>query len=659
MLRKVVLLTLWLGGFAVSLLLLQDRLTNPDYLVPVDLTIQTSGSLSRAPEFLRVIPGGELDDAKEAMAVSGDSYSIRFSRIAQSVAFRVWTMSDKDKVTSAHVVVGSHSHAYEAATWAEHWEWRAEAEGGIWILKDRLVDTPSVLARLGDRYRVMNWPGDLALFKAFVIDKPWILSLDALFCLAGVLLILFEKRVMAFSSQRLPARDKVPGWVLFLALLLLVVLVRLPTMNQVSSGDQATYLTIGHGMSQGAKLYVDVWDTKSPGFFLFYSWVLGIASSLVFMNLIGALLIALTGWLLGRIATSLGSYGTLTAITYILVSSVFETNFAVTPEQLVVFCSASAVILILQGSTPALFLAGVSLGWALVCKYPSGLEFVGLGLWWLVRSLRNKVSGGRIAWGALAAMGGALFSVVAVIAWFWVNGTLMNWWRDNVVFDLFSYAGKNSVRGVGEALFFLVKTYPVFIFLALSGVWVLWRVRSNSDLVWLVALWSASSFLAILMPAHGEPQYWFQLWGVLSLLVPLGLKMWTDKSGPRSEAIPVALMALFLTSSARLQYDKPDLATEVSRVLQASMQPGDRFFALSGPPQAAHFLLNSPPLSKYVHGYGRSDQEMQRIFDERPRFLLTGTDYAYKSQWRQEFQQYHLIARIAYCEIYERNRPNT
>lgn len=657
MIRKCALLALFTLGFGLSLLFLQDRLTKEEYLTSVEVTLQVSTPFAQLPQFLRVTPGGEFDDAKEWFQTTPNGYSFRFSRIAQSVAFRVFEARDRDKLINVAVKVGSEDHLFSGDLFTRSWEWKPEAEGGLWVLKDRIVAVGSVLRFLGDRFRVMNWPGDLTVLTRFVSDQSSILAIHLALFLMGVLLIFFEDRIVRFLDR---GRFSLPtqGWPLFATLVLVALVVRHATLTLISSGDQATYLTIGHLMNQGSLLYRDVWDTKSPGFFLFYSWILRLGSNLFVLNLAGTLLIAATGWALAKIARTLGTAPLFTGVTYVLISSVFETNFAVTPEQLVVLCSSLAILSILRGTTLSLFFSGLFLGCAFVCKYPAGLEFVGLGLWWFFLSIRRRLTVNRLVAGAFCAMAGALSVVFAVVLWFVLNGNFVHLWQDNILFDLFHYAGKNTLAGVLQTLLFFVRTYFVFVVLAAIGFAVILRNRKTSDLGLLLAFWTPVSVMAILMPAQGEVQYWFQLWGVLALSVPFGLEWLNRKSLPRGLLLPAALMILFLTASARIEYDKPDLANEVSTFLRPMLTPADKIFVLSGNAQAAYFLLDRAPPTKYVHGYARPEAEMERIFSLSPRFLVLGGDYAFKARWRIELKSYHLARRISYVEIYERNSPS-
>ena len=652
MTRKLLLLLLVTIGFATSLLFLQDRLTKEEYLTPVEIVLKSIAPLSQTPQFLRIIPGGELDDAKESFKRDSADYSFKFSRIAQSVAFRLFDQNDGGKIQTIMVKVGTNVHEYSGQDIAKNWEWKPEDKGGLWILKERIVDVPSVLRFLGDRYRVMNWPGDLTILMRFLADQSRILVIHATLFLICILLIFFEDSIIRYLSRKDRFSSLEKGWGLFATFLVATLLVRHVTLGLISSGDQATYLTIGQAMNHGVQLYRDAWDTKSPGFFLYYSLVLRLGDNLIISNVVGALLIAATGLALANIARKLGSSAVLTGLTYVLISSVFETNFAVTPEQLVVFCSSIALLFILRGTLPALLGAGVFLGSALVCKYPAGLEFVGLGSWWLFLSVRRKVPVARIVAGGLVAMAGALVPIGATVLWFSASGTLGNLWTDNILFDLFKYAGKNSLSSVFQSASFFIKTYFVFVLLAIIGFVVAFGRRKDSDLSSLLFFWTPTSLIAVLMPAQGEAQYWFQFWGVMALCIPLGLGWWNRRSTCGS-VVPVLLMVVFLVASARIQYDKPDLPAEVSKFLAGKLKSADQFFVLGGSAQAAYFLTDRTPPSKYVHGYGRPDSEMKRILEAKPRFIVEGTDYEFKAKWRTELANYKLVQRVGYYEIYE------
>src|SRR5437016_1676680 len=61
-----------------------------------------------------------------------------------------------------------------------------------------------------------------------------------------------------------------------LAVMGVVVLVGLPTLNFQYGPDQALFAYIGRHLPRGEALYVDVWDVKPPGIF----WVYALAADL-------------------------------------------------------------------------------------------------------------------------------------------------------------------------------------------------------------------------------------------------------------------------------------------------------------------------------------------------------------------------------------------
>jgi hypothetical protein len=676
--KKLVLVILVLLGFGTSMLYLQNRATNPRYLIPVKINIYARSPFSRTPEFLKLNPNDEYDDAKEPFQAEGLHYTFSSSRIMKSVAVRLANQAEANKIFQIVVSLGDRAFTYDGSDIAAHWGFRAEKSTVLLELKDRLQYSKSVLARIGQHYSVMNWPGDRTLLSRFFRDQPWIFILHLLLFAACLAVIFVERPLQRLFSRaplgRVNGRINASPWaqslLLFCLFFMVAFVIRFLTLNQTTSMDEGTFITIGERVAKGAALYRDVWDTKSPGFFFYYALVLSVAHSLFLVKLIGLVVTSLTALVLGWIIKKLVHDGSptvpiLTGLSYILVSSIADSNFCINPEQLVVLFSGLSIVMILRDDLLSIFVVGISLGLSFIIKYPAGLDLAAVGILWLIFSLRKGRSLTSLLPAAGVALVGFLVPFLMTIFYFNLRGILDVFFRNNLFFDLTSYSRRMTIQGILSNCQVFIKNYWPFAILGLIGFVCLVRSKPLRKLAAIVGIWGLSSLAAILLPSQQNINYWFQFWGALSLAVPFGvievLRWFGDVPASRerfSSALVVvsAVAILTVTATTWIQFNKENYPLEIAETLSGRIEPQDRIFILWPSAQVDYFYLDMMPPSPYVHGFGRPDSEVKRVFDLKPRFLVTTEDYNFKQQWESELNAFHLLYRAGSFEVFERNQ---
>lgn len=673
-LKKLVFIILTFFGFGTSLMFLQNHATNPKYLVPVQVRITAKTPLLRAPEFLKLNITDDYDDAKEVFQLRGLEYSFSSSRIMKSFALRLANQDEVSKISLIQVSLGDRAFTYDGKDISAHWGLRAEKETVLLELKDRLQYSKSLLSLISSRYSVMNWPGDKALILRFFQDKPWIFLLPFTLLFLSLLIIFLEVPLRRLFDRGLLARSPVSPWarslVLFCLFFLLSLLIRFPTLSQTTSMDEGTFITIGDRIAKGATLYRDVWDPKSPGFFFYYSLVLSLFHSLFMVKLVGLIVTSLTAlvlsWIMTRVvADRLRVTPVLAGVTYVLISSIADPNFCINPEQLVVMFSGIAILMILRDDLLSIFLAGLFLGLSFISKYPAGLDLAAVGILWLVFSLRKGRSPVSLLPSAGLAIVGFLVPSLMVVLFFYFHGTLNEFLRGNLFFDLTSYSQRLTTQGVLSNIGLFFKGFWPFAILGLIGLVSLLRSSSWRKMAVIAGFWGLSSLATILLPSQRNMNYWFQLWGALSLIIPFGiievLRWFGDVPASQSRfssalAVVSMVAVLLVTASAWMQFTRENYPWEIAQALSGRIKPQDQIFILPPSAQVAYFYLGKMPPSKYVHGFGRPDAEMQRVFNLRPRFFVTTEDYDFKQQWEMEFSRFHLFYRSGSFEVFEHNQ---
>jgi 4-amino-4-deoxy-L-arabinose transferase-like glycosyltransferase len=66
--------------------------------------------------------------------------------------------------------------------------------------------------------------------------------------------------------------------------------------------DESWYLLVGQRLSDGARLYVDVWDRKPPGLFFIYAIAAKFSNSIIAYQIMAWLSASLTAFLVARMA---------------------------------------------------------------------------------------------------------------------------------------------------------------------------------------------------------------------------------------------------------------------------------------------------------------------------------------------------------------------
>ncbi len=393
---------------------------------------------------------------------------------------------------------------------------------------------------------------------------------------------------------------RITRYIPVLFLLLLVVLLRLPNLTEPYwYGDEGIYLTIGTSLKQGAKLYTDIVDHKTPLIYylamvpnqmwfrvLLLAWMM--VTTVVFYYLAKRITRSLLASVVGTVVfiafTTLPRFegnipnGELFLMGWVLLAAYLATFYR--PWQ-AVWSDRRLPAKPTQPFTQLGLVAaiGASLGVAVLIKVPALFDAIAVASigWWsgwaqiiatlkarlLTKSQRQLVPAViNTVWPALVPsvlMGvGVVLMVVLSAMYFTVRGSLPAYLQFGLLYN-FHYAGNWSLNLTPAwlALFFTLPikaliVAAVVLVLTLGSGWLRPKVQ------WLLG-WTMLALFACLLSNRPYPHYFLQLFPPVALLVSVVVASLTKKAHWRllsmtmiSEVVMIAIVTGLILASMRL-----------------------------------------------------------------------------------------------------------
>ena len=227
--------------------------------------------------------------------------------------------------------------------------------------------------------------------------------------------------------------ESLPRWWPYALIVCACFLIRLPTFgNPVLEFDEQLYLLVGDRMLHGHLPYVDLWDRKPIGLFLFYAGVrLFGGSGIVQYQIAATLCVAITAsfiWTISRRTVRMIP-AFVVALAYVLFLNVLSGTGGQASVIYNAFtaCAAWAAFRSNDTHRPArivwmAMLAMAMIGIAIQFKYTPIVEGMFLGCWFVGRLRQAGMPLPRIAGVALAMITLALLPTFAAVAWYaWIG----------------------------------------------------------------------------------------------------------------------------------------------------------------------------------------------------------------------------------------------
>lgn len=305
--------------------------------------------------------------------------------------------------------------------------------------------------------------------------------------------------------------------------------------DDAAETDPSLYALIGHELLGGRQLYSDLWDHKPPAIYLIYAateLVVGYGpQQFYFLNVaawtLGLLGLYHAGKILGGPPAGLCA-GTLWTILVILPEWFSQPNTEVFVNVALIW---SCCILLRMSITPSRWLAclfGACVGAASLFKHVAIAPAALLALGYIIGSRRTE-GGPRLAlWHMLMAAAASSLPWLVCIGWFWIRGTLGDFYDAVFVFNRY-YSGDwaSNLTRIFESDH---EAHLLVIVLVCALVQYAPGAQANRTqrMGWLMlAGWAVGCEIAIALPGRWLRHY-FQVWlpvyalaGGLVLTLPL------------------------------------------------------------------------------------------------------------------------------------------
>jgi hypothetical protein len=320
------------------------------------------------------------------------------------------------------------------------------------------------------------------------------------------------------------------------AVLLLLLVMRLPSLVQPAGGDQGLYVYAGQRVLAGDVMYRDMWDQKPPAIAFLYAglWRIWPRESLVAgADLAAAVVVVWLLVVLGRRHLSVNAgYGA--AAIYLLfgdpylqrLSGIYVRGQC---EPFIALAVTASLVLVSHPSRRPRHLAaaGAALAMAFWLKYNAAAYAlpVGLGVWaWSRASARHwRATVTDLTWVGL----GFMIVAAAVIGYFALNGALLDLRLATLDYNLRysneTYDGKTTMLRYVVTFPFIRARVDMIWFLGGLGALLAAR-RATSDRSTLVILgWVAAAIVSIAINgSRSLPNYFVQAAPALALAASAG-----------------------------------------------------------------------------------------------------------------------------------------
>jgi hypothetical protein len=330
---------------------------------------------------------------------------------------------------------------------------------------------------------------------------------------------------------------------LWIAIVLGLLVLRLPSLAQPIGGDQGLYAYEGQRLLHGGVPYIDMWDQKPPAIALVYAILWRVwphpsvvaAADLVAAGLVAWLLIVLGK----RLHTATVGYGA--AAIFLLFGNPYLSRLAgihvrAQCETFIALAATAALVLV---SVPRrrrrhLWAAGICLGVACWLKYNAIVLVAPLVVLMLAQHPFDVVSGVRaarlapsIARDFAVVMAGSLSVTALVLGYFALNGGLTDLRLATIDYNLQysreTYGGVWAAATHVLAMPILRARVEMLWFLAGLGTLLL-IMRRVDRWTFVVMTWLAAALVSIAINgARDLPQYFVQAHPALALLASAGL----------------------------------------------------------------------------------------------------------------------------------------
>lgn len=327
--------------------------------------------------------------------------------------------------------------------------------------------------------------------------------------------------------------------ILFLIIVFLfITIVRIPTfLEPWMDTDEKIYLAVGHGIANGQKLYLDVWDNKPPLIYLVYALSVKLFGSAVWGVRIFGLLFSFLG--IASFYSICKNVLKLDKLKFIIAFEIFIFLSIFGFEALRFNGEGLFVPLVLAGinflflmdrkiktTKIAYFILGsIFISLACFSKTHAVLESIFMGLVWIIYLYKNQISFKSIMVRILTLSFIVLLPYIFSAIYFGsIEGGLEMFYYSILGFGG-DYIGRNTPIIFGIQFDFISNLQLRFIVLLISlGLNIYFYLKKQFDFeLFFVLSWFFITIFTVLLSERNYPHYLIQLFAPLCLVISLSI----------------------------------------------------------------------------------------------------------------------------------------
>lgn len=458
--------------------------------------------------------------------------------------------------------------------------------------------------------------------------------------------------------------------------LFLTILLRIPSFFEpYYYGDEMIYLNLGEGVRQGQVLYKEVFDNKPPLIYLtaaaagnlfWFKAILAfwnLATIVVFWNL--ARILFEKNEKLQKLSTIF--FALLTTLPTLEGNTVNAELFMIGPSLLAFFFLLSKSV-----NQKKIFLSGVLFGIASLFKIPAAFDVPVIVVYWIiVKDFKNWKEILRDV--IYLSLGFATPILLSFVAYFF-QGALPEYFKAAFLQNV-SYLESWQVKVPMVTRVAVVGLGTLIIFL--------FRKKLTNKFI-LLCIWTLFSLFAVVLSQRPYPHYLVQSVAPLSLLAGMLL---TQKSIEQSlSVIPLTLIIFvpffyhFYDYKILPYYERfVNFATgkitkeayfesfssntnrnyEIAKFLTSSANPNEKVFVWDPDSPIIYALSRKLPPTKFVvpyhvNDYSSREEIAQILSSDRPKFIVTTSNFPFVQIQNLLRSKYLLINQIENAQIWSR-----
>jgi|GEM_PF-5158586 len=644
------------------------------FTVPIKVEIKFNPGISYSPELYKISPRNNYDKVNNDSNLNSNFWIITGEHV-KKIAFKFNNAGKISDISQLKIIISDKEYSYTNKNFLQYWDKKIDnKDAGVFYLSPNDVRyKKSFLSLISGLFNTMNWPGDMKAFSFIFIKNIINIVKGFLLIIVFILFFIYRRYLFLTSNKFLNKINfKYKYILLLLALIAVSVCIRFYSFSRVIHVDEPSYIVIADRILKGDILYTDVWDTKSPGLFLYYVFVMSVFKSLTGIRIIGSVIIAITAFMIYHVLKIFidkekniynKNISWIGAFTYVIISSYHKFNLWINPEQLISLFGITALFFLLKDKKYSVFLCSVFLGLSFFTKYPAVLDYLAFAVIWLYISFKYKKEILYIFKNIVFSIIGFILPIGIFLLYYLINGHLMDFFN-TIYYVAFVYPNPKSLSGVWELFYlFVTSLFPIFV-LFILGLFYLIMSKRHRFLLFICTAWGISTAIVIFSTGHPFVYYWFQIYPVLALVIPFGVKL-IEFIASKLNKKPVYFAPLYvilcfiaadlLYNNIKDKWKGKEPLIEVYDYFKGKINKNDKIFAHGTGSQILYYWLDIKPPSKNVHPHNYGIKE--EIVFIKPRYIVF-SEGSWKFERNTDFaklvsKNYILNTKIAGVLIYE------